>query len=132
LIGIAIVTILTAYGGVGVNLLLAVYHNEVPRESVALYTIVVLYFLGVAFLLLMAAVFTLAEFSNWTIKHHRVLGHTTFSLLLALAIVHTVAFFSSVSDQEVKKLFVDESMPYALLTFVLVGLFLILRRLARS
>jgi len=132
LIGISIVTILTAYGGVGVNLLLALLREEVPHESVLWYAILVLYYLGVAILLLLAAVFTLAEFSNWKIKNQRVFAYTTFSLLLALAIVHLAVFFGGVSDQEVKNLFVDESVPYAVLTFVLVGLFFMLRRVTRA
>jgi len=90
------------------------------------------YFLGVAILLLLAAAFTLAEFRNWKIKNQGVLAYTTFSLLLALAIVHLAVFFVGLSDQEVKNLFVDESVPYAALTFVLVGLFFTLRRVTRA
>jgi hypothetical protein len=134
LIGISLVTIVVAYGGVGINLLLAVHRNEVPPESAFLYAIAVWYFLGVAFLLLMAAVFTLAEFSNWKIKNQGGLIYATFVLLLALAIVHLAAFFgiTIVSDQEVKNLFIDGAAPYAMLSVVVVGLFFVLRRIGRA
>ena len=134
LIGIAIVTITTAYGGVGINLLLAVHRDEMPHNSAFSYAITAWYFLGVAFLLLVAAVFTLAEFSNWKIKNQSGLIYATFVLLLALVIVHLVAFFgiTSISDQEVKKLFIDGGAPYAVLSIVVVGLFFVIRRIGRA
>jgi len=134
LIGIAIVTITTAYGGVGINLLLAVHRDEMPHNSAFLYAITAWYFLGVAFLLLVAAVFTVAEFSNWKIKNQSGLIYATFVLLLALVIVHLAAFFgiTSISDQEVKKFFIDGGAPYAVLSIVVVGLFFVLRRIGRA
>jgi hypothetical protein len=134
LIGIAIVTIITAFGGVGVNLLLAVHRDEVPHDSTFLYAITVWYFLGVAFLLLMVAVLTLAEFSNWKIKNQRGLIYATFVLLLVLVTVHLAAFFgiTSISDQEVKNLFIEGGAPYAVLSIVVVGLFFVLRRIGRA
>jgi 4-amino-4-deoxy-L-arabinose transferase-like glycosyltransferase len=133
LIGIAIVTILTAYGGVGVNLLLAIRRSEVPHDSVLLYLILICYFLGVALLLLMAALFTLAEFRDWKIKHQKVLIYPTLVLLLVLAVIHLAVFFGigSVGDQEAKNLFVDGAAPYAVLILVAVGLFVLLHRNAR-
>lgn len=71
LIGIAIVTILVAYGGVGTNLLIAVHRNQVPHESIILYTILVWYFLGVTLLLLMAGVLTVAELKGWKNKESK-------------------------------------------------------------
>lgn len=134
LIGICIVTILLAYGGVGINLLMAVRHDEVPHESRFLYAITVWYFLGVSFLLLMAALFTLAEFSSWKIKNQSILIYVTFSLLLVLAVFHLAAFLGigSVGDQEVKDLFVDGAAPYAALSIVIVGVFFVLRRIGRT
>jgi heme/copper-type cytochrome/quinol oxidase subunit 4 len=134
LIGISIVTILVAYGGVGVNLLLAVYRDEVPHESLLLYRIVVWYFLGVVLLLLIAGVLTLAEFVDWKIKNKKGLIYTTLSLLLVLVIVHLAMFLGvgGVSDQEVKSLFVDGAVPYAVLTIVVVGLFIVLHRIRRA
>ena len=134
LIGISIVMITTAYGGVGINLLLAVHRDEVPHGSAFLYVIMVWYFLGVAFLLLMAAAFTLAEFTSWKIKNQSGLIYATFILLLALVIVHLAAFLgiTSISDQEVKNLFIDGGAPYAVLSIVVVGLFFVLRRIGRA
>ncbi|HKW36899.1 MAG TPA: hypothetical protein VJO54_03735 [Burkholderiales bacterium] len=131
LIGISIVTILVAYGGVGVNLLFAVYRDQVPHESLLLYRIVVWYFLGVVLLLLIAGVLTLAEFANWKIRNQISLIYTTLSLLLVLVIVHLAIFLGvgGVSDQEVKNLFVDGAAPYAVLTIVVVGLVILLHRI---
>src|SRR5262249_50617680 len=91
LIGIAIVTIIVAYGGVGINLLMALHRDEVPHGSALLYKIVVCYFLGVVFLLLVTGVYTIAEFGNWKIKNQRTLLYATLGLLLLLVVFHMVA-----------------------------------------
>jgi len=134
LIGISTVTILVAYGGVGVNLLLAVYRGEVPHESLLFYRVVVGYFLGVVLLLLVAGVLTLAEFVDWKIRNQKGLICTTISLLLVLGIVHLAMFLGvgRISDQEVKSLFVDGAVPYAVLIIIVVGLFVVLHRLRRA
>jgi heme/copper-type cytochrome/quinol oxidase subunit 4 len=82
----------------------------------------------------MVAVLTLAEFSNWKIKNQRGLIYATFVLLLVLVTVHLAAFFgiTSISDQEVKNLFIEGGAPYAVLSIVVVGLFFVLRRIGRA
>jgi hypothetical protein len=134
LIGVSIVTILVAYGGVGINLLLAIHRDEVPHESVLLYAIMVSYFLGAGLLLLIAALLTIAEFADWKIRSQRGLIYTTFFVLLALACTHLVVSLGavSVSDQEAKDLFVDGAIPYSVLTILMVGLFLVLHRTRRA
>lgn len=134
LIGISIVTIMVAYGGVGVNLLLVVYRDEVPHESLLLYTVVIGYFLIVTLLLVIAGVLTLAEFVDWKIKNQKGLLYTTLSLLLVLAIVHLAMFVGvgGISDQEVKTLFMDGAVPYATLIIVVVGLLILLHRIRRN
>ena len=125
---------MVAYGGVGVNLLLVVYRDEVPHESLLLYTVVIGYFLIVTLLLVIAGVLTLAEFVDWKIKNQKGLLYTTLSLLLVLAIVHLAMFVGvgGISDQEVKTLFMDGAVPYATLIIVVVGLLILLHRIRRN
>lgn len=130
LLGLAIVSALPSYGGIGVNLLLVASREEVPPASHLLYLTIAAYSLIVVAVLLILAILTFAEFTAWRIKDSELLVYGTVILLAILAILHLAAFFgiASVRDPEAKNLFIDGSVAYAILLLVAVGLFLGLRR----
>ena len=134
LIGFLVVTLVPSYGGIGVNLLLAVVRGEVPRQSVYVYLAIAGYAVVVTSLLVALGLLTLAEFANWKLRERGQLIQTVWWLLFLLALVHLFAISTkgTLGDSEAKNLFIDGSLFEAVLTMTAVGLFVGLGRVGNN
>ena len=130
-LGLCLVAALTTYGGVGVNLLMMVARAEVPTGSAYAYLITAWFCVAMVLVLIAMAILTLSEFSSWKLRQYKFLAYGVCFLLLILALVHFVVFsgFGHLEDSELNNLFIDGSIFYAWLTLLMIGLFLITRRL---
>ena len=129
--GLMLADTATTYGGIGVNLLFFAEGMGIPQQRLHWYHVVGFYSIVMTVLLALLALFFCMEFTDWKFRFAEATRLVVISLLCVFAIAHLFAIVNvvKIADPELKCLFVDTTIYYALSTLGIAILFSIVHLL---
>jgi hypothetical protein len=133
-VGLLLVEALTAYGGIGVNLLFFFDSLGMPQQESLWYNIVGIYSITMTILLACLAFLLLTEFTEWKLKFSRELLLVVAPSLCVLALMHVSAYMNIVKIQgpEIIEQFINGFIYYALSTLGAILLLSVIRWIGRQ
>jgi len=114
----------TTYGGIGVNLLFLIRVDGLTTQEVLSHQIIGVYSAATTILLIFSAILLFVDINDRLYRFATTMRPLVLTFLCALASLHVLAMMNVVSipDLELKGMFIDGTIWYALITMGIVGL----------
>jgi hypothetical protein len=133
-LGFFLVEALTAYGGIGVNLLFFFDGLGMSQQEKLWYNIVGIYSIAMTILLACLAFLLLIEFTEWKFKFSKELLLVVVPSLCVLAFMHISAYvgLGKIQRPQTIEEFINDSIYYVLSSLGAVLLFCVVRWIGRQ